>query len=193
MKETKKKIDEEKEIEKERERLDILQKSSEPKGMMNIIDIQGEFKTVDERSQLILSDTDDPDKKYALYYKEIEKMLKMVINPKLADDNTKKAFKILREEKNILLTQGKRKNERGIRGRDARMGYSRDMELAAGIIADAVLAGSSPLELYQTLRDKNIELGYYDDLKGKLSTNLKVDDKIQDVLLTLRAKKGSGK
>ena len=178
------------EIEKELERLEILQKASENKDRVNLIDMQGEFKSVDERSQLIVSDTDDPDKKYSLYYKEIEKMLRMVINPRMADKSTKEAFKILREEKNILLTRGKRKSKRGIRGRDARMGYAKDMEIAAEIIADVILGGSGPLELYIALRDKNIELGYYNDLaSGKMSKELRDDGTIYETFRAIKSKK----
>jgi HD superfamily phosphohydrolase len=188
----KKLTDEEKRLQDELEKLEIIQKSNEPKTQINIIDEQGGLQTLDERKEIISSDTDDPDKKYAVYYKDIERMLKMVINPRRADKATKEAFKILREEKNILLTQGKMKNQKGIRGRDARMGYVRDMEFAANIIADNILKGGNPLELYFAFRDKNIELGYYDNLKKDIkSLGLQNDDRIRDIMNAIKSKENN--
>lgn len=163
MKKIKKLTDEEIWAAKEAEKMEILQNANQPKGQLNVIDNQGNLGLINEIKQITFSDTDDPDKKHAIYYKEIEKLLKQILNPKV-DKETKKAFQILREEKNIFLTRGKRKDENGIRGRDARMAYVTDMETAANIIYENIAHGSNPLELYISFRDKNIELGYYNDL-----------------------------
>jgi hypothetical protein len=66
------------------------------------------------------------------------------------------------------------------------MAYINDMETAANIINENILSGANPLQLYLTFRDRNIELGYYNDLLNSKSLSLRGDDKISDVLAEIR-------
>lgn len=166
---------------KEQERMEILTRVNEKKGMQQIVDDSGALKSHDEIRQFVLKNTDDPDKKHEVYYKGIERLLKQIANPK-DDEQTKEAFKILREEKNIFLNRGKRKNEKGIRGSDARMAYISDMEEALNIIASCILEGASPIMLYIAFRDKNIERGFYNDLHGRKATSMNGDAHLKDVM-----------
>jgi hypothetical protein len=173
---------------------DILQKAREPKGQINFIDAQGELKEFDERRQFILNNVDDPAKKYELYYQEVERMLKKIMNVKGADKLTKEAFKIVREEKCIFLTRGKMKNEKGIRGADSRQALIEDLEVAANIIYDNMMIGGNFYNLYNEFKNKNIELGYYNILLGKKSLVYQDDDRLRDIMYVLseknRKKKG---
>lgn len=73
----------------------------------------------DELQKLIELPTDNPDEKYELYYKVIEKTLREKL-PK--GDEYKEGNAMLREEKNTFLT-GHRKGRDGIRGADSRQAF----------------------------------------------------------------------
>ena len=148
----------EKTTREEGEIFEILQNSQENKGQRLIIDELGGFKTEDELKRFAFGDIDDPEKKYEIYYHGIEKLLKLY--PKPIDKNGKKAFKLIREEKNIFLNRGK-KLRNGIRKGDARMAYIADMEVAANVIQANYLNGGNLFELFMAFREQNIRLGYF--------------------------------
>lgn len=92
----------------------------------------------DELQKLIELPTDNPNEKYELYYKVIEKTLREKL-PK--GDEYKEGNTMLREEKNTFLT-GHRKGRDGIRGadidrkyQDARLELSQQNQTAALIAA----------------------------------------------------------
>lgn len=185
----KKPISDEDLAKKQLERDEIVQGASEPKGQMNFIDKQGELKEFDERRDFIMNNIDDPAKKYDLYYKEVEAMLKKIMNVKSADKATKEAFKIVREEKCIFLTKGKMKDDKGIRHGDSRQALIEDLQEAANIIYDNLLAGGNFADLYNTFKNRNIDLGYYNILDGKKSYTFEADERIRDVINVMKSKK----
>jgi hypothetical protein len=150
--------DSEKISQEETEIFEIIQNSEHVKGQRLLLDEFGEFKTEDELKKFAFGDVDDPEKKYDVYYHGIEKLLKLY--PKPLDKVGKKAFKLVREEKNIFLNRGK-KLKKGIRKGDARMAYLSDMETAANIIQHNYLNGGNLFELFMSFRDQNIKLGYF--------------------------------
>jgi hypothetical protein len=173
------------------EKEEIFQKMNEQKGQQQIIDELGELKIHDELKNFKLQDTDDPEKKYDYYYKGIERLLKQIASPK-KNKEMKEAFKVLREEKNIFLNRGKRKNHRGIRGGDARMAYIGDMEIALNIISDCILSGGTPYDLYTGFRGKNIELGYYNDLNtlhAAKANSIRNNDNLNEVFEIMKKSK----
>lgn len=154
------KKDEGKQIEisqSEEERNELLAKADEIKGMQLYIGESGRFGSAEEIRKFALGDIDDPERKHEIYYKGIEKLLRVTL-PK--GKQAKKVREIIREEKNIFLNRGKKKDDRGIRGSDARMAYIRDMEIALQIISDCMLNGGTAAYLYEAFRAKNFELGY---------------------------------
>ena len=140
---------------------EILGEADRRVGEQMVIDNTGEIKNEDEIKQFTLGDIpDDPEKKYDVYYKGIEKLLRTYL-PK--GDRYKDYRKLVREEKKIFLTRGKKLDERGIRGGDSRMGYIRDMEEIMNAITNWAYKSMNYSELYFILRDKNKSLGYHED------------------------------
>ncbi len=148
----------------ENEIFEILQNSDQVKGQGLLLDPFGQFKTEDELKRFAFGDIDDPEKKYDVYYHGIEKLLKLY--PKPVDKIGKKAFKIIREEKNIFLNRGK-KLVKGFRKGDARMAFIPDMEAAANIIQSNYLTGGNLFELFMAFREENIKLGYFKTVSDK--------------------------
>jgi hypothetical protein len=103
----------------------------------------------------IIGNNQSPEKAYELYYKAIYTILRMNLR-----DLPKAQRDMIYDQKNIFLTRGKIKDERGIRGGDSRQAYLDDMQVALEIVLDWVNEGANPVNLYNTFRDKNIELKY---------------------------------
>ncbi|KAA4632824.1 hypothetical protein F3B51_28810, partial [Bacteroides ovatus] len=82
--------------------------------------------------------------------------------PKGAEN--KKARDLIYEEKNTFLTRGYRKDVRGIRGADGRMSYIADIRDLINIITEWAASQGTVFELYDRLRNINIEKGYGDPL-----------------------------
>ena len=103
----------------------------------------------------IIGTVQSPEKAYELYYKALYSLLKTHLKtlPKEIRD-------MIYDQKNIFLTRGKVKNERGIRGGDSRQAYLEDMEIALEIVVNWVSEGANPVNLYNAFRDKNKELNY---------------------------------
>lgn len=180
--------DEENDAKREAEKMEILARVNETKGMQQIIDESGSLTTRNELRTFAIGDVDDPDRKHEVYYKGIEKLLRQFLGGR-KDMRTKEAFKILREEKNIFLNRGKRKNEQGIRGSDARMAYITDMEEALNIIADCILDAATPVDLFMAFRDKNVARGFYNDLSGtRKSISMNGDEHLKDVMGSMKKK-----
>lgn len=138
---------------------EIFQRANQEPGDMLLISDEGDIKSENELQRFVLQDTDDPAKKHSVYYDGIEKLLRMY--PKPSSKAGKEAMKILREEKNIFLTRGKKKDLNGRRGADVRMAYIPDMQIALDIISyNFINEGKNIWSLYQAFRNKNVELGY---------------------------------
>jgi hypothetical protein len=140
----------------EQEKLVILAKTDSIKGEQLVILPEG-IKTEIELKKFVLGDIDNPERKYELYYKGIMKLLRKFL-PK--GKNNRKARAFVYEEKNTLLTRGKRLNEKGIRGADSRMAYVSDVEELLNIITAWVVAKGTMVELFTIIRDLNVSKGY---------------------------------
>ena len=139
---------------------EILGEADRRVGEQMVIDNVGEIKSEDEIKHFALGDIpDDPEKKYDVYYKGIEKLLRTYL-PR--DERYEDYRKLVREEKNIFLTRGKKLDKDGIRGGDSRMGYIQDMEEIMNAIANWAHKSMNYSELYFILRDKNKLLGYHE-------------------------------
>ena len=110
----------------------------------------------DELQKLIELPTDNPNEKYELYYKVIEKTLREKL-PK--GDEYKEGNTMLREEKNTFLT-GHRKGRDSIRGADSRQAFLPAMQEFIQILHDWLKRDGSTFDLYQTLLEENIKRGY---------------------------------
>ena len=147
--------------EKLREIEELLSEANSKTGEQLVIDDLGQIQSQNELKEFILGDIpDDPSEKYKIYYQGIEKLLKKFL-PK--GPRYKEARELIREEKKIFLTRGKKLNEKGIRGADSRMGYVQDMEDIMNLIAKWAFESRNYYELYSLIRDKNKERGYHDN------------------------------
>ncbi len=104
-----------------------------------------------------IRDTQNPDVSYKLFY-AIQSLMKQFL-PKGSE------YKGLRDYtydlKNILLTQGHNKDERGIRGADSRQAFiSAELNVMYQIITDWVANGAMAAYLIDKLQDLLIERGY---------------------------------
>jgi hypothetical protein len=156
------KSEEQKRLEKEkrqREIEEILSEADGKTGEQLVLDELGAVKTEDELKSFALGHIpDDPDEKYNVYYKGVERLLREFL-PK--GDKFKAARDLIREEKIIFLTRGKKLDAKGIRGRDSRMAYIQDMEDVMNLITKWAFESRNYFELYSLLREKNEQLGYH--------------------------------
>lgn len=141
----------------EEERLKILAEADEVKGEQLQFTEEGNFESKKELKDFALGNIENPEKKYNVYYKGIQKLLLKHL-PK--GKKNEKARKYIYEEKNTFLTRGKRINDAGIRGADGRMSYMSDAEAVLKIVMDWILSNGTMVDLFNTLRDLNVEKGY---------------------------------
>lgn len=139
------------------ERMMLISKADEVVGEQLIIDTEGILQTENELKKFALGDIDDPERKYDIYYKGISKLL---LKHLPEGKSYKKARDYIYEEKNTYLTRGHRIDEKGIRGADSRMGHIEDAEKILELITNWILKKGSMVDLYSTLRDLNVKLGY---------------------------------
>ena len=144
-KETQKKTREEKEME------ELIKASQEMKSPQ--LGLGEEFEKIPKVD--VIGDIQNPETAYELYYKALFTILKSSLK-----ELPKAQREMIYDQKNIFLTRGKVKNERGIRGGDSRQAYLKDLEIALEIVIDWVNEGANPVNLYNAFRDKNVELGY---------------------------------
>lgn len=116
-----------------------------------------ELSNEDKQTIDILKDTQNPDLSYKLFY-AIQGLMKQFL-PK--GDQFKGLREYAYELKNILLTQGKQKNEAGIRGADSRQAYiAGELKLMYDLITDWVNNGATAVYLIDRLQSLNDERGY---------------------------------
>lgn len=143
----------------EEEKMRILAQADEVKGeQLSILPDGGIF--ISNELKLLLEGkflVDDPEKKYDLYYKGIEKLLRKHLRK---GKEYAKSRGYIREEKNVFMTRGKRINEQGIRGADSRMTYIDDAQEMLKIISNWILRSGTMVELYNEFRELNINKGY---------------------------------
>jgi len=141
----------------EQEKLKMLAKADEVKGEQLAFTKEGEFVNQKELKEFAIGNIENPEKKYDIYYKGIQKLLIKHLPKGLKN---KPARKFIYEEKNTYLTRGKRINELGIRGADGRMGYISDADEVLKIVMSWILSNGTMVELFTTLRNLNISKGY---------------------------------
>lgn len=141
----------------ELEREAILRRADEIKEETFTIDLNGQLGIKKEIENILLEQIDDPEAKYNLYYKVVNKLLRKHL-PKGKPNES--ARKLIYEEKNTFLTRGHRKNENGIRGADGRMSYIPDLHELINIVTEWIALKGSMFNLYVVLRDLNISKGY---------------------------------
>lgn len=139
------------------ERLEILQKAGDVKGEQLSINLDSQLVVENQAEKLIGQKIDDPVKKFQLYYRGLNNLLRENL-PKGKEN--KQARRIVYDEKNILINRGAKKDKKGIRGSDGRMAYIEDLEIAIQIVADWIFKKGSPAELFMAFWDKNEELVY---------------------------------
>lgn len=139
------------------ERLEILQKSEEIKGEQLSIGFNAEIIVENQAEKLFGQKIDDPVQKFQLYYHVLSKLL---IDGLPKGKNFEDIRRIVYDEKNILINRGAKKDDKGIRGSDGRMGYIEDMEEAIKIVAEWTGKRGTSLDLFMAFWDKNEELGY---------------------------------
>lgn len=144
-------------VEKEIEKVAILKKADEIReaGLELAVDGQTELKK--EIADMVIEDIDDPEMKYQLYYKVVNRLLKKYL-PK--GEENKEARDFIYEEKNTFLTRGHRKDDSGIRGADGRMAYAKDINELINVITEWISCKGTAFELYTRLRDLNVSKGY---------------------------------
>jgi hypothetical protein len=141
----------------EEEKLKILAKADEVKGEQLMLTDEGEFISKKELKEFALGNIENPEKKYDVYYKGIQKLLLKHL-PK--GPKNKKARNYIYEEKNTYLTRGKRISDAGIRGADGRMGYISDAEEVLKIVMDWIISNGTMIDLFNKFRDINEKKGY---------------------------------
>jgi len=137
----------------------ILLDAEKTKGETLVLHPTGEIE-VKNILDKILHDAraiDDPNAKFDLYYKMIERLLKK--NLPTGKENAR--FRgLVREEKCVYLTRGKRKDEKGLRHADSRQTYIEDAKTIYEILLKWVGRGGNMIDLHNTLVNENVAKGY---------------------------------
>jgi hypothetical protein len=116
-----------------------------------------ELSESDKETIEIIKDTQNPQVSYKLFY-AIQGLMKQFL-PK--GEQYKGLRDYAYELKNILLTQGRNKNERGIRGGDSRQAFiSAELKVMYDLITDWVKNGAMAAYLIEKLQSLNEERGY---------------------------------
>lgn len=142
----------------ELERAEMFREADSIKGEQLFLGSDNRFESKKEIENYVLKDIDNPEKKYEVYYHGIQKLLREEL-PK--GESFKETRDLIYEEKNILVTQGHKKDGSGIRGADSRMGYVHDLDVALGIISDWIMERGGLYDLYMKFREENTKRGYY--------------------------------
>ena len=136
------------------ERIELLQKANEKIGkQLTINSKDGNLEEIDELRELLGKEFENPEEKYAIYYKGIRKLL-MDYLPK--GKEFKEVRNIIYDEKNIFLNAGKRKSDNnGIRKSDGRMTYQPVMNEILDIIVKWVGESQNPFVIYKEFYELN--------------------------------------
>lgn len=123
---------------------------------LSILPDEAESETTFDFGKLNLNIA-DPEKSHRLYY-TVEGLLKKYL-PKGPDNKALRDF--VREEKNIFLNVGKKKDNKGFRHGDARQTYIDPfLEESLQLVIDWVRKGSNPLDLFDAFHAANIKYGF---------------------------------
>lgn len=146
-----------KQQEQEYERLQMLMEADKVKEESFEFDLNGDVALKNEIASLVLEQIDNPKEKYELYYNVVNRLLKKHL-PKGKQFEKERNF--IYEEKNIFLTRGHRKNDKGIRGADGRMAFTGDINQLVNVITDWITSKGGMFELYSKLLELNKAKGY---------------------------------
>ncbi|MHA4808037.1 hypothetical protein ACX0G9_08015 [Flavitalea flava] len=139
------------------ERMRLLAEADEVKGEQLSFTPEGQFVKIREIPVTDTGNVDDPEKKFDIYYRNINRILKRSL-PK--GKQYKAARDYIYEEKNVILTRGKRKKSDGTRGGDGRMAYIIDAEEVLEMVAKWEKENGKMADLFNTLHSYNISKGY---------------------------------
>ena len=153
----KKKSLEELQKQREKEIAEILMKADENKEEAIIFSDEGRLEIKNETEALLDQSIDDPEAKYELYYKTINRLLQQHLK---SGDSAKIARNLIYEEKNTFLTRGHRLDKNGLRHADSRMAYQPDMKELVDIILKWIGEHGTMYDLWIRIRDLNISKGY---------------------------------
>ena len=142
---------------KERERLELLQKADQVRGRQLTVDAGGEIGTEDELKKFALGQIENPPKKHEVYYAGIQRLLRKFL-PK--GKQNERLRRIIYDEKNVFLSRGRKKDDRGIRGADGRMGYLGDHQQALTEVIEWARTKQSMADLYKVFWALNEKHGY---------------------------------
>lgn len=116
-----------------------------------------ELSEEDKETIDLIKDTQNPAASYKLFY-AIQGLMKQFLPQ---GEQYKGLREYAYELKNILLTQGKNKNEKGIRGADSRQAFiSAELKVMYDLITDWVKNGAMAAFLIERLQTLNEERGY---------------------------------
>lgn len=116
-----------------------------------------ELSDEDKQTIDIIKDTQNPQLSYKLFY-AVQGLMQQFL-PK--GDEYKSLRNYAYELKNILLTQGKNKDEKGIRGGDSRQAYiAGELRVMYDLMTDWVNNGATAVYLIERLQKMNDERGY---------------------------------
>lgn len=162
------------------ERLQLLQRAHEKKGRQLTIDGEaGNLNEIDELKTLVGKALDNPEEKYKIYYKGIQKLLIEYL-PK--GEEYREMREIIYDEKNIFLNLGKRKCDGGgVRGSDGRMTFQPVMNEILDIVIAWVGGSQNPFDLYREFymlneRNEYLHEEYDASTKGVANAMLKLAD-----------------
>ena len=116
-----------------------------------------ELSDDDKETIEIIKDTQNPQVSFKLFYAIQGLMKQFLPKGKQYDGLRNYAYEL----KNILLTQGKNKNDKGHRGGDSRQAYiSAELKVMYDVITDWVKNGAMAAYLIEKLQALNEERGY---------------------------------
>lgn len=149
--------DERKALEREMEEAMLIQQANENNEYTLGFSTDGEFEVKSELADMMLDAIDNPEEKYEVYYKLIDRVLRKHLP---TGKENEKYRNLIYEEKNTFLTRGHRMDASGRRGADGRQAYLPDMHEFVNIISEWLNAGANMFDLYIRLRDLNKSKGY---------------------------------
>jgi len=154
---------------KEDSSLEEIRKLAEESDRNSGLSLGLEMEFEKELVQLnLIDDNQNPQESYRLYY-AIEGILRTHLPP----TSVSEFAKYVREEKNIFLTGGKKKDFSGRRGADSRQAYiSTHLEIALNELLRWMQESGNKFDLFLLFRTLNIKYGYFmEDEIGKANQN----------------------
>ena len=142
---------------KDRERMELLQMADQVRGKQLTVDEEGALHTKDELRKFALGQIENPPKKHEVYYAGIQRLLLRFL-PK--GKQNERLRRIIHDEKNVFLNRGKKKDARGIRGADSRMGYLKDHQEALSAVIEWARTKQTLADLYKVFWTLNEARGY---------------------------------